>query len=752
MTDFLRFIFSADDQSRISATSVTVDDIPYAAAPAVGAPYPQSMKLSFTMSDATKGAPRLRPLFPGQLTFIAESTAGMPDPNNMDLTAAAYGTWPTRGTLIVSSADKTNEDIVKLNSGLEVVPNLVWYSPVRIPQDFLFTSLAGVGGTAGLLKVPIVASASAAPIPINDQQRWPRHAIAGFLSGVYSPLLRPGAGAAHADVAQYPMPQVEMVGGKVTLMVTTALLQPPRDAPMVKLFASGGLTPASDPAHPAYGVVPARHVYRTLRDHLIDGDRGKAVPDAMLADWPSAPRYFALRFVRNWQLVPDCSLYFPQQTATLTDQTSNAKLLEQRLPAHGVLYLSQPPGNPPPAEPQVSVSVAGPSGHEMRHLDGNTARSWRNPAKTAPLNYDLAVTSAPYIVLRRRMSDHILAEEVAHPGTHHSCTYLSMRRAIRALVDNRIAGGRLSFGVGTTSGETRDLINSAVATLGNLLANNQPLPNADPETAAVIFQPMLSALFGPQPALPPQNPSPHDQGWIAYGLWQTQPDRFEDPQTQNLFDAQHIGRGGAGALRFLGLAGAYVSDPPSRNPGEDRGSYANRTQPAIMAGLEPGAILQFWQLVDEFQRIKDRGWTGGPALHFGHSMVFIRYAPGAPGGLVAIDQSGERTCPIVQRAAINTTLTQPLQANTSYGTIALAGLQDDVYQFHELVVRNAQGDKQIVVVRRYKKKSNQPVSVDVDLAANFSFPVGSTVTRPNYTTLQWMRTDIDVWIGANWAE
>lgn len=287
-----------------------------------------------------------------------------------------------------------------------------------------------------------------------------------------------------------------------------------------------------------------------------------------------------------------------------------------------------------------------------------TSRSHTPRVGTAARNRTLGAEAVP--MLQRR--GHRRAGQVGPPA-----------RAV-LLVDNRIAGERLSFGAGTTSARPAISSTRPLPRSGICWANNQPLPNTNPETAAVVIPPMLSALFGPQPVLPPQNPSPHDRGWIAYGLWQTQPDRYEDPQTQNIFDAQHIGRGGAGAPPFLGLADAYVSDPPSRNAGEDRGSYANRTQPAIMAGLEPDAILQFWQLVDEFQRVKDRRCTGGPALHFGHSMVFIRYAPGALGGLVAIDQSGERICPIVQRAAINTTLTQPLQANRSYGTIALACL------------------------------------------------------------------------------
>jgi hypothetical protein len=425
-------------------------------------------------------------------------------------------------------------------------------------------------------------------------------------------------------------------------------------------------------------VIPARHVYRSLRAAMMDAAEFLPIPNAVLADWPQAPRYFPLRFTRTWQPIENCSVHFPTQSVHVQDEMG--RLIHQRLPAHGVFYLDQEPASPEPAPPDVVVSVARrpdlPAGEEMRYLDGATPPTppggppppprWRVKGDVNPLAYDFASVTTPHIIVRRRMSKEMFVESRPRPEGDR-CTYLSLRRCVRALINNRIAGGRLNFRPGTTGPVTRWLMNDSWQGTGanaDICANNRPLPGDDP-VHALDLVPILQAFFPDN--VPAQTiggnqnrTTIYDGGQIAYHLWQTRLDRLQAEGTKRNFPIAHVGRGGSGALRSVGLAARYRVDL-TRIPGENDATYFDRIVGEMLAGLEPGAVLQFWNLNSDYEAIKDCQNQAIPGdslppparVHYGHSPIFLEYMgpAGTPTGIKVIDQFGETECPVTGTAA-----------------------------------------------------------------------------------------------------
>jgi hypothetical protein len=638
MRDFLRFLFSAADQVTIDAASIVNLDISYDPAPDPGQPCPQALQLSFQMGVGAP-MPQLQPLFPGRLTFIPDAAAAgiTPTPAQVDFTLASYAGWKTIGTLIVTLDPKYRTDLESQAAGLEILPNRVWYSPVQITSEFLFTTLRN-----GLRKerLPLAAGGSIGVAHAD----WPKHAIARFLSGRYEPLLMLGAHPDADDVAVFPMPAVvDSGGGMVDLLVTTAFTRDAQDGTTKEFDALAPGVSRQNPAHPLNGNIPARHVYRSLRATMIDAIG--SVPDVLLADWPVGPRYHGIRFTRTWQPVENFSVHIAQQQVLVQDQAPGAAAVLQLLPAHGMFYLWQdPPGPPPtplPDAPHVQISTVG----SMKWVDGRVADSWRLKGDVQPLDVDLQLTPGPHICLRRPMSEEILVEPIVTPG-EDLCTYLSMRRDIRALINNRITGGRLSFGVGATSTVTAKMIDDAWAgTPANsgLVAGNLPSTAGPAGQARTFLEPVLKAFF---PTVQPGHTL--SDGEIAYNLWQSIFPVMQAAATRGDFEDAHVGRGAPGALVSRGLATFHLD--PAKNPSESDDDFGERIVVSMLTGLETGASLQFWNLNTDFELLKSRTVPAG-IDSFGHSPIFLKFeydSFSVPTNMVVIDQRGATSCAIVE--------------------------------------------------------------------------------------------------------
>jgi hypothetical protein len=643
------FVFSPVDQALIDETSLIVEDVPSAATPVLGAPYPQSLRLRFKVKDSAK-LPSVRPLAPGRLSF--QLRPGSPSPPAPGAAIPGnYPNFPTKGRLMLSIVDTDEFPVFERMtaiSGLPVVPDTLWYAGVELTADFLFTSLAALGKTKILRKgaKPVLPSAG----------DWVNHAVSGFLRGRVRPIVALGATPTDdsaAKVAAWPTVVLD-AGGNADLVVTAARAIPPFDGLERDMELGPAAAHPEDPAHPRFGAIPARHVYRSLRAKTGIGDMigaaaGAPVADRVLASSTSGlqiPRYSALRFTRIWKPDAECSVHFPSQVVELRRDTPTGTLFaEQRLPCHGVLFLGMTQ-----AEMLVgrsfAISLRNPGAdkrHELRWLTGEAADPWRDSAATEPVIYDLFTTPSPHILLRRLTSQEVIYDRRDRPSGD-GCTYFSMRRTVRALVNNQIAGGRLNHEVfflaarggtvGRNTPATRALVRDALGTaVATGILDKQPDVDGRPGNEAPKLLRVLEALFPAPVNLATAPADAFSVGKVAYYVWQSAYEVFQGNDSGN-FAPDWLGGGGPAALVVLGLAADYTVNPPQTVP-MNRAAIVQAMIGAKL--LTPGAPLQFWVVPAQLAQIRNRTVPSN-SIYIGHSPVFLDYQ-GA--GMRVLDQNGE---------------------------------------------------------------------------------------------------------------
>jgi len=640
MRDMLRFPIDAADQARVVLNSVQATDN---AGGLNVLPDAQSLRLSFKVSNPAAGAPKLRPLFHGRMIFIPDPLDArmIPTPEIVDF--SQVGLWRTRGTLLVVHVfDKVEHELKAIaNGALEVGANLVWYSTINLTEDFLQTTLA-----AHKQPIPGVS------VGVNSPD-WIKHAVSGFLGTTFLPELRLGATAAADDAAALPMPELAMntSTGLITLDITTARAQAPRDGPDSLFMDMAGTTSSADPRHPRAGRIPARHVLRGVRANMIDGQAGQAVPDAVLGS-TSSVGYVPIRFTRIWKAGDECSAHFPKQTVEV--KNGSTTLAKQTLPPHGVFYVSVNPASVPSS---ITVTVTG----TMKYLDGATANAWQKPGGRPTLTF--ALPGTPHIVMRQPMSEEMLIEP-ADKTAGLACTYYSLRRSIRALVNNRITGGRMNHGRAVTSKPTAKLIDDAFAgntvnAKSSILANNAPRTTVtetiDIRNASLKLIPICEMFFpGNAPAQTLNGSTtpvtPISNGRLFYDLWQSAASRFEDANLARNYPAAHIGRGAPGALVAMGLASGYEVNG-DRQAGETDAVYWDRLVRALQTKMKGGGALQMWDEESDFGLLKQRQWTTVGHLSYGHSPIFRENGSDAIGGIVYVyDQNGITVSRVLESA------------------------------------------------------------------------------------------------------
>lgn len=676
------------DQARVVPDSVQIEEEPPVAQPLPEGIYPQTLTLRFRVRDPLQGAPEVVPLFPGMLRFIADPGGTLPTPG--EVSPANYQNWTTRGLLSNSAAEKTFRGTVEAaGAGLAVVPNIAWFGPVRLTSNFLFSNL---GRSAQ---------------PTNSPGSALRKRISNFLRGDFTLRLKLGATRAQDDVVTQRMPVMDMAGdGWIELRITIARRQTTLDGPSELLDAIYG--PPVDmarvarlPSHPLHGVIPARYVYREVarQGNLIDF--GGPLATAIENDWdvdPTLLRYFPIHFRRIFAVAPESSVHFPWNAARImpVPELPESVITELRLPTHGVVFLPLTQEQAQATTYLVSLVPSPDAGveHELRLLL-HTPESWREKAGPGPVFIDLQGATA--LQVRRRMKVEMLVEPAEAPRGDR-CTYLTLRRSVRALINNRILGGRLNSTVSQPRNTLREHLVAVMAgatypagmfpvrffddadTLFNeqewrqLMGNNvnrlftsnkaQGIRPDSPAARGRRLEPFLIAFF-PTPApqevfvdAPPADAEIWPLGKVVYHLWQTLTAEFFDDRTKRNFRNVHVGRGGAGALVASALAAGYVSAPdpfPLRaaaNPA-DAVAHMNLLVANLLQNGEPGAICQFYSRHLDFVEIAgarqpppDFGAEGA----YGHSPVFIQSVPvdaSLPeGGALMVDQFGLHIWPI----------------------------------------------------------------------------------------------------------
>src|SRR5215211_1823568 len=98
------FLFSPEDQQAIDTNTINVSDIPYAADPQVSDPYPQSLRIQFSLKPG-ETVIRLRPLGPGLLSFRFDPQEDKELPTEGNAIFENYDKWPTVGRLRLTITD-----------------------------------------------------------------------------------------------------------------------------------------------------------------------------------------------------------------------------------------------------------------------------------------------------------------------------------------------------------------------------------------------------------------------------------------------------------------------------------------------------------------------------------------------------------------------------------------------------------------------------------------------------------------------
>lgn len=673
---FTRFVLDPAALALLEGPLAAADE-PYAQAPADAEARPQSLLLTGRMRAGSTGLPlRCRPLFPGRVLFRGTGPGTRPQPG--DVAPAAYPGWATQGVLLVDLLDATgkavNQDVLLRWNGTlagalgEAAPTRMWYAPVRIPAEFLFDAL------------PLLAPREAPP-PGTDGQltQGHRQRISEFLGGTWGPVLRPpsrtGDGGADDPVPGPWMPRlVEDAGRGISLRITAATVVNPFDGTMAELAAAAGVNVSGDhPAYPANAAVPARLVYQTV---AAAGGLAQPLPEAV---GTASREYRRLKVTRIWTPEPDCSVHFPAQVIVLR-RADGSEAARQRLAAHGLLFHGFQSADTARSLTLTLTDMSPGGSHPLRWLigghvgdDDRFGQAWQRPAAVAPVPVDLTGPDGAHVIARLPMSRAVFAADTQPfpKACANCCTYLSMRRSVRALIDNRIAGGRLSSDGNRTKAVTSKLIDSAMAPhrrqfflalddfrkegklaagrleTSVLVANGSPAIDQKEGTdnRARFFLPFWEAFFpdlmAEQEVLgyPPLKERMR-RGKVAYCVWQSAGYRFADPHLARNFKDGWVGRGAPGGLVASGLSdGLFVDGPDVEGRDLTPAERDAMVAPLIRRTLTPGSVLQYWGTLTWFNyvRARNEGWAKG------HSPIFLRVDPeqgGNPTGITVVDHNG----------------------------------------------------------------------------------------------------------------
>lgn len=611
------FPLSAVDQARILSGSVAVAD-QYLHDTHV-------LQMDFVISDPQNGAPQIRPSWPGRIDFQPDPgyPGSAPIPSDVDDALSAYPAWRTTGTLGCGISRSHVAGLKTAAGDLEVLPNRAWLFPIRLTPQCL----------TGWFGEPALGSSM---IDLNrnrlhrDSAAYTATALAAFLRGRHAIDLQ--------DPTAVSMPTVVMTSaGEVRLFLALAQTRTSyQDGSVRDVDSLAGELSRSDPAHPVNGTIAPSRVLRRLSAEL-DGARasdGTLLPLAreVLEPGDGVPPLVPVRFRRTWKKVPNNSRHFPAQRATVHDATSGILLFSGRIPHHGVIYFRGSTD-----ESHIRLSVSG--GMRWMKGDDDTQPLYRINAGSDEIQYSFGAAGPyPEVILRRPMSEEIF-EEPAERTKGAACTYHSMRRTIRALANNRIAGGMLHFP--PAADKSFELLQQALGSAAVRIRGDRPDQVIQPKKAdgsaktAAEIRAEIGALAA---TLKPVWEAFFANGGKAYSLWQSAAaewyladDLTLKPSHADIGDLR--GRGAPGALVYLGLASALHFDPPrladTSHAPANVDAYAAQMTQAVLAGLRPGALLQFWQRHEGFEILKVRRGTdaerASTTLFSGHSPIFKEY-------------------------------------------------------------------------------------------------------------------------------
>ncbi len=629
----LNFFLSKEDQDRIVDNSISIEDVkedgsnlPDDIYREEGVWAHQSLMIKFKVKDPNNGAPKLVPFFKkGRFHTIPSDGSNSPIK-----VALAYD---------FTMDFKLDEDIEffnlvnSLDSNIKVFPNKVWYYPLDISLDYLENI------SSSLFSDVSYKFLKDNNFDVTSYYQSNRTFFEdSFLSGNLD--ITTSGNKSFEDLEW--LPQLVMAGdGSITIVITMAQHRPPQDTKIsFDTYHNTSENITSDSIkYAGNALIPPRYVFNTYRGLINYTENNCKVFQALKNSDP----YFFLQFTRTAEKITNFSFFFPGQTIEIVPKNSSSNILpwRGRIPAHGLIFLykkslitSNTTNN--------TITISTPShtspSLEMSMLKGS-ADCWKRPGKTdEDIDIDLS-RGDEYVVLRLRMRDAVfLSEENAKnkvPGEnmeckkenfvtqqsdgYSACTYFSLRRVVRALVDNRIAGGRLNNKLNSTDNLTSVLIKDVLGTKPkDYLINNGPL--ASPYFKKPVEKNNLK-LYSIMTALFPEQENGKKKGEKAYYIWQSSINKMckKSNNNEGLDLKDNRGDGAAGAMVYLGLAKYVIYPGTSYNYNEIASEVTAKKD------YEKGALIQFWTDGRTYKdirngrsqkQIEDKGYS-----LTGHSMI-----------------------------------------------------------------------------------------------------------------------------------
>jgi len=639
---YLNFLLSKEEQDRIENGTITIENIkedlsniPLELIHGFDAWAPQSLLFKFKMKDPLLGAPRLLSLFTSNQTHkfindeLLESNQHKFTPNKdeVDSSLSSFDSWQTQGIYRIINAD-TKLQKRMLNEGVaEEVPNILWYYPVQLKKEN-FNSRASHIKHKNLIISP-------------EFSKFFPSLVSGFLQGKIQFYM-----SENPTVEMIPTTVMD-ANGWVNIIVSMAYRRNPQDSKLAfdKYHTDDNITKDSV-RYAGNGLIPPKYIYSFLEPALnhIDGKLFVKLKS-------NVDDYFTLRFTRTAKNKRNFSFFFPGQTIEIKENSNS--IWKGKLQAHGIVFIPETLlGTDPTNTTNTLVTIEPLRTHrhtspslEMSMLKGNSD-CWKKMGSTTE-DLEIDLFSLDYVVLRLRMKDAVFLEEENRVGLvlpdeklecnndnfihiqlngPSSCTYFSLRRVIRALVDNRITGGRLKNMLPKTKDPvTASLIEGALGEQARIyLMNNQP-PTTITTLAGVSDN--NSKLFHIMTKLFP------GKGALTYKIWQSIVNGMQENET-------HRGHGAPGAMVYLGLA-KYIVNPENYNtnlPPQIPYNYQDITNAVIekipdddfpYPYIQKGALIQFWKHGQTYAEIREGkkmsnitriGTTKNTFL--GHSVIF----------------------------------------------------------------------------------------------------------------------------------
>ncbi len=616
MSIFLHFPFSREDQEQIhsiESTEVPDDFNDNITRNLTGLRHAQALQLRFRFSGPNDEPPQLLPLFPGEMCFIRTEAiaAPRPDPVNGNISRGQYSSWVTTGAIAIRATRELGSELDSLSPAPVVMPNLIWYSEVWIPPEFLFDTLIND------LKRGQVGSVS-----LDDEEEWMRHAIAGFLNGTYCPELQTRDDVDAIGIRPMPRIKIDTDGSSSLRIITARTKRTPWDSSTVKStadseFDTGTFTRTHRlfPGHPLNARIPARHALQSLRTHMFEVDDSPSaqvspIADAVVGGDPG--EYVPFLFTRSvFQIASFCALYLNKQVVIENNEGNLIRTIP--LPAHGTVLLKGIPN-------EGKVRLTG----DILWLDGRREDTWATEASNQPVSYQ--ATSGAHIVVRQDFSLEVLADPKIPAGGSAKCTFFSLRRFLRAYFDHRLTGGRLAWGREWTTTKYLISLNDALSNIAPELKGESPKPDLSKEELGEKLREIAKATFGDH------------EGLVAYLIWQSAWKAFTGETEQpipgvQLADFEGFRATGApGAAVKLELADWHIR-PDVLALGSNQSVFDQASSALVQrmkVGLRPGAALQFWEEYPHFIKVASRMYeepSVGDRIRQrdGHSMIFHSY-------------------------------------------------------------------------------------------------------------------------------